>query len=54
MRIRQFSKHSIFYKEGESDDAVYIVLSGIARLVFLNRKRELRAPERKSLSEAAG
>jgi CRP/FNR family cyclic AMP-dependent transcriptional regulator len=40
MRIRQFSKHSIFYKEGESDDAVYIVLSGIARLVFLNRKRE--------------
>jgi CRP/FNR family transcriptional regulator, cyclic AMP receptor protein len=38
MRIRQFSKHSIVYKEGESDDAVYIVLSGIARLVCLNRK----------------
>jgi CRP/FNR family transcriptional regulator, cyclic AMP receptor protein len=38
MRIRQFSKRSIVYKEGESDDAVYIVLSGIARLVCLNRK----------------
>ena len=38
MRIRQFSKHSIVYKEGESDDAVYIVLSGIARLICLNRK----------------
>jgi CRP/FNR family transcriptional regulator, cyclic AMP receptor protein len=40
MRIRQFSKRSVVYKEGESDDAVYIVLSGIARLVCLNRKRE--------------
>src|ERR1700685_2587389 len=38
MRIRQFPRHSIIYKEGESDDAVYIVLSGIARLVCLNRK----------------
>jgi CRP/FNR family transcriptional regulator, cyclic AMP receptor protein len=40
MRIRQFSKRSIVYKEGEADDAVYILLSGIARLVFVNRKRE--------------
>ncbi|MFZ0678080.1 Crp/Fnr family transcriptional regulator [Candidatus Binatus sp.] len=40
MRIRQFSRRSIVYKDGESDDAVYILLSGIARLVFLNRKRE--------------
>src|SRR5271154_6509180 len=40
MRIRQFSKRTVVYKEGESDDAVYIVLSGIARLVCLNRKRE--------------
>ena len=40
MRIRQFSKRSIVYKEGESEDAVYILLSGIARLVFVNRKRE--------------
>jgi CRP/FNR family cyclic AMP-dependent transcriptional regulator len=40
MRIRQFSRRSIVYKEGESDDAVYILVSGIARLVFLNRKRE--------------
>ncbi len=40
MKIRQFSKHSVVYKEGESDDAAYIVLSGIARLVCLNRKRE--------------
>src|SRR3984893_2719989 len=40
MRIRQFSRRSIVYKEGESDDAVYILLSGIARLVFLNRKQE--------------
>lgn len=38
MRIRQFSKRSVVYKEGESDDAVYIVLSGIARLICLNRK----------------
>ena len=38
MRIRQFSKHSVVYKEGESDDAVYLVLSGIARLICLNRK----------------
>ena len=34
MRIRQFSKRSIVYKEGEADDAVYVLLSGIARLVF--------------------
>jgi CRP/FNR family cyclic AMP-dependent transcriptional regulator len=40
MRIRQFSKRSIVCKEGESDDAVYVLLSGIARLVFVNRKRE--------------
>jgi CRP/FNR family transcriptional regulator len=40
MRIRQFSKRSIVYKEGESADAVYVLLSGIARLVFVNRKRE--------------
>ena len=40
MRIRQFSRHSIVYKEGESDEAVYIVLSGIARLICLNRKGE--------------
>jgi CRP/FNR family transcriptional regulator, cyclic AMP receptor protein len=40
MRIRPFSKHSIVYKEGESDDAVYILLSGIARLICLNRKGE--------------
>ena len=38
MGIRQFSRHSIVYQEGESDDAVYIVLSGIARLICLNRK----------------
>jgi CRP/FNR family transcriptional regulator, cyclic AMP receptor protein len=38
MRIRQFSRRSIVYKEGESDDAVYIVVSGIARLICLNRK----------------
>lgn len=38
MRIRQFSRHSTIYKEGESDDAVYIVVSGIARLICLNRK----------------
>ncbi len=38
MRIRQFPKHSIIYKEGESDDEVYILISGIARLICLNRK----------------
>jgi CRP/FNR family transcriptional regulator, cyclic AMP receptor protein len=40
MRVRQFSRHSIVYKEGESEDAVYILLSGIARLICLNRKQE--------------
>jgi CRP/FNR family transcriptional regulator, cyclic AMP receptor protein len=40
MRIRQFSKRSIIYKEGDADDAVYILLLGIARLVFVNRKGE--------------
>jgi CRP/FNR family cyclic AMP-dependent transcriptional regulator len=40
LRIRQFSKRSIIHKEGESEDAVYILLSGIARLVFVNRKGE--------------
>ena len=40
MRIREFSKHSIVYKEGESGDAVYILLSGIARLICANRKKE--------------
>jgi CRP/FNR family cyclic AMP-dependent transcriptional regulator len=38
MRIRQFSKHSIIYKDGESDDAIYVLVSGIARLICLNRK----------------
>jgi CRP/FNR family transcriptional regulator, cyclic AMP receptor protein len=38
LKVRQFSKHSIIYKEGESDDAVFIVLAGIARLICLNRK----------------
>ncbi len=38
MRIRQFSKHSTVYKEGESDDNIYILVSGIARLICLNRK----------------
>jgi CRP/FNR family transcriptional regulator, cyclic AMP receptor protein len=40
MKIRQFPKRSVIYKEGESDDAVYILVSGIARLVCLNRKGE--------------
>jgi len=41
MKIRQFPRHSIIYKEGDqADDAVYILLSGIARLVFVNRKGE--------------
>src|ERR1700690_635972 len=38
--IGQFSKRSIIYEEGESADAVYVVLSGIARLVCLSRKRK--------------
>src|SRR3984885_16084432 len=46
MRIRQFSKHSIVYKEGESDDAVYIVLSGVARLFCLNQKRKRNTLQR--------
>jgi CRP/FNR family cyclic AMP-dependent transcriptional regulator len=40
MKVRQFSRHSIIYKEGESADAVYILLSGIGRLICANRKRE--------------
>src|ERR1700722_8335092 len=51
MKIRQFSKRSIVYQEGESDDAVYIVLSGIARLVCLNRKRERNLLEARSTGE---
>ena len=38
MTIRQFSKHSVIYEEGQSERAVYIVLSGIAQLICLNRK----------------
>jgi CRP/FNR family cyclic AMP-dependent transcriptional regulator len=38
MTIRQFSKHSVIYEEGQSERAVYIVVSGIARLSCLNRK----------------
>ena len=38
MKVRQFSRRAIVYKEGESDDSAYLLLSGIARLVFLNRK----------------
>ena len=40
MKVRQFSRHAIVYKEGESDDSAYLLISGIARLVFLNRKGE--------------
>jgi len=40
MTVRQFSKRSIIYEEGQSERAVYVVLSGIARLVCLSRKRE--------------
>jgi CRP-like cAMP-binding protein len=29
MTVRQFSKHSIIYEQGQSERAVYIVLSGI-------------------------
>ena len=38
--VRQFSKRSIIYEEGQSADAVYVVISGIARLVCLSRKRK--------------
>jgi len=40
MAVRQFSKRSIIYEEGQSGDAVYVMLSGIARLVCLSRKRK--------------
>lgn len=40
MTVRHFSKRSIIYEEGQSEIAVYIVLSGIARLISLSRKRE--------------
>ncbi len=40
MTVRPFSKHSTIYEEGQSERAVYIVRSGIARLVCLSRKRE--------------
>ena len=39
MTVRQVSKRSIIYEEGHSERAVYVVLSGIARLVCLSRKR---------------
>jgi len=40
MTVRQFSKRSIIYEEGQSERAVYVVLSGIARLICLSRKRK--------------
>ena len=40
MTFRQFSKRSIIYEEGQSERAVYVVLSGIARLICLSRKRQ--------------
>jgi CRP-like cAMP-binding protein len=40
MTVREFSKRSIIYEEGQSERAVYVLLSGIARLVCLSRKRE--------------
>jgi len=40
MTVRQFSKRSIIYEEGQSESAVYVVLSGIARLICLSRKRK--------------
>ncbi|MGO9607254.1 MAG: Crp/Fnr family transcriptional regulator [Candidatus Binataceae bacterium] len=40
MRIRRFSKRSIIYEEGQSESAIFLVLSGIARLVCLSRKRK--------------
>jgi len=40
MTVRKFSKRSIIYEEGQSGRAVYVVLSGIARLICLNRNRK--------------
>jgi CRP-like cAMP-binding protein len=40
MTVRQFSKRSIIYEEAQSRDAVYVILSGIARLVCFSRKRK--------------
>ncbi len=40
MRVRQFSRRSIIYEEGQSERGVYILLSGIARLICRSRKRE--------------
>jgi CRP-like cAMP-binding protein len=40
MTVRQFSKRSIIYEEGQSERAVYVVLSGIARLICLSRQRK--------------
>ncbi len=40
MTVRQFSRRSIIYEEGQSQSAIYNLLSGIARLVCLGRKRE--------------
>ncbi|MGH7814193.1 MAG: hypothetical protein ACREQI_09350 [Candidatus Binataceae bacterium] len=35
IRVVRFSKRSIIYEEGQSERAVYVVLSGIARLTCL-------------------
>ncbi len=40
MTVRRFSKRSTIYEEGQSGRAVYVVLSGIARLICLNRNRK--------------
>jgi CRP-like cAMP-binding protein len=39
MTVRWFSRRSIIYQEGQSE-RVYVILSGIARLVCLSRKRK--------------
>jgi len=39
MTVRGFSKRSVIYQEGQSE-RVYVILSGIARLICLSRKRK--------------
>jgi CRP/FNR family transcriptional regulator len=40
LRVRSFHKRAIIYSATQPGDTVHIVLSGIARITFINRKNE--------------
>ena len=40
LRVRRFRKRALIYSGGQTGDTIYIMLSGIARMTSVNRKRE--------------